>query len=365
MPQPDLSPPRRVAVLGLGGTIAMTPSDRGGASPALSAADLIAAVPGLAETGITVETVEVARLPGASLGFTHLAATVCAARKQMEAGAHGVVVVQGTDTIEETSYLLDLLHDRPEPIVVTGAMRHPGLAGADGPANLLAAIRTAAEPTMREEGVLVVLGDEIHAARRVRKTHTSSPATFRSPGSGPLGHVVEGTPVLLSRLIARTVVPVPGDVVWPQVGLLAVTLGDDGRQWRELADRYDGLVVAAFGAGHVPEATVPVLADLAQQLPVVLASRTGGGPVLANTYGFTGSESDLLARGLIRAGFLDPYKARILLAVLLATTRDRDTIRAAFAAAGGYADPATWPWLRSLPNLTTISAAGKDHDARS
>ncbi|QSB14185.1 asparaginase [Natronosporangium hydrolyticum] len=362
MSHPDPAPPRRVAVLGLGGTIAMTPTGDGGATPALSAADLIAAVPGLAETSIIVETVEVARLPGASLDFARLAATAATARKQIEAGASGAVVVQGTDTIEETAYLLDLLHDRPEPLVVTGAMRHPGLAGADGPANLLAAITTAAHPDARGQGVLVVISDEIHAARRVRKTHTSSPATFCSPDSGPLGRVVEGTPVLLSRLAARNVLPLADDVTWPQVGLLTITLGDDGRRWPALAEGYDGLVVAAFGAGHVPEATVPALADLARRLPVVLASRTGAGPVLSNTYGFPGSESDLLARGLIRAGFLDPYKARILLTVLLATTRDRDTITSAFAAAGGYADPDTWPWP---PSQTTGFTVERDADARS
>lgn len=343
----------QVAVLGLGGTIAMLPRNGGGATPSLSAGDLIAAVPGLGETGVTVTTVEVAQRPGAALGFDDLAAAAATARERLAAGADGVVVVQGTDTIEETSYLLDLWHDRPEPVVVTGAMRHPGLAGADGPASLLAAIVTAADPGVRGQGVLVVLGDEIHAARRVRKTHTSSPATFRSPDSGPLGHVVEGHPVLLSRLAGRTAVPLPvvplpagpgRPPAWPRVGLVTAAFGDDGRGWAALADGCDGLVVSGFGAGHVAEPAVPVLAGLAGRMPVVLASRTGAGPVLAGTYGFPGSESDLLARGLIRAGFLDPYKARILLTVLLAATRDGDTIRAAFGAAGGYADPDTWPW---------------------
>lgn len=334
----------QVAVLGLGGTIAMTPRNGGGATPSLSAGDLIAAVPGLGRTGIAVTTVQVAQRPGAALGFADLAATAATARERLAAGADGVVVVQGTDTIEETSYLLDLLHDRPEPVVVTGAMRHPGLAGADGPANLLAAIVTAADPGVREQGVLVVLGDEIHAARRVRKTHTSSPATFRSPDSGPLGHLVEGRPVLLSRLAGRTVVPLPAEPAWPRVGLVTATFGDDGRGWAALAEGRDGLVMAGFGAGHVTEPAVPLLAGLAGRMPVVLASRAGAGPVLAGTYGFAGSESDLLARGLIRAGFLDPYKARILLTVLLAATRDGDTIRTAFAAAGGYAGPGAWPW---------------------
>lgn len=339
-------PPRRVVVLGLGGTIAMTPRDHGdGVVPQLSTAQLLAAVPGLADTGITVETVDLRRLPSGSLTFADLAEVRTVIAKQFADGVDGVVVTQGTDTIEETSYLLDLTHDRPEPIVVTGAMRNPGQAGADGPANLLAAILTAADPLARDLGVLVVLADEIHAARRVRKSHTTSPGAFQSPDGGPLGVILEGRPRLLHRPTHRPIVPVPsGELPHPRVGLYPVAFGDDGQVLPDFAARLDGLVVAGFGGGHVPERMVAPLARLAARMPVVLACRTGAGASLATTYAYPGSERDLLARGLIRAGFLDPYKARILLHTLLTTTRDRDTIAAAFAVAGDYADPADWPW---------------------
>lgn len=349
MPQAEQNRARRVAVLGLGGTIAMTTTDgEAGAVPALPAEQLLAAVPGLADTGIQVEAVDVRQLPGASLSFDDLSAARAAITERLAGGADGVVVMQGTDTIEETSYLLDLTHDRPQPIVVTGAMRNPSLAGADGPANLLAAVCTAADPRARDQGVLVVFADEIHAARRVRKTHATSPATFQSPNGGPLGYIVEGGPRLLNRLDHRTVVPEPpAEGQRPRVGLYTVTLDDDGELLPGPTTRLDGLVIAAFGAGHVPEHLVTPLERAAARIPVVLASRTGAGPGLAGTYAFPGSESDLLARGPIRAGFLHPYKARILLRTLLAATEDHATIGTAIAVAGGTADPATWPWPAS------------------
>ncbi|MFV2197399.1 asparaginase [Nocardiopsis sp. LOL_012] len=336
---PNEGPRRRVAVYGLGGTIAAT-GETGGVVPALSADQLVAAVPGLAETGIGVEAVDFRCLPSASLGFADLTDLAAEIGRRTAAGElDGAVITQGTDTIEETAYLLDLFHTAPQPIVVTGAMRGPTLAGADGPANLLTAVRTAAHPSTRGQGVLVVLADRIHAAPRVRKTHTTGLWAFDSPDTGPLGHLVEGVPRLLTRRAGERVTVAPDAVRGrPRVALATVGFGDDGVLLEGLADRVDGLVVAALGVGHVPEALVPVLDALADRVPVVLASRIGAGPGLAATYGFPGSERDLLARGLIRAGFLDPCKARLLLWALLATGADRAAITAAFAAAGGYAD---------------------------
>ncbi|MCA2216294.1 asparaginase [Wangella sp. NEAU-J3] len=328
----------------LGGTIAMTTSTSGGVTPVLSADDLLAAVPGLADLGVAVQTVDFRRLPGASLSFDDLTALATLLRERLADGFDGIVVVQGTDTIEETAYLLDLYHHGPQPIVITGAMRNPTLAGADGPANLLAAVQTAASPTARNLGCLVVLADEIHAARRVRKTHSTAGSTFQSPTAGPLGYLVEGQPRIFNRITNRTVVPTPTHQ--PRVALLTVSLGDDGTLLNGLADLVDGAVIAGFGVGHVPQHLVPQLHYLADQFPVVLASRTGAGSVLTTTYGFPGSERDLLSRGLISAGFLDPLKARILLWTTLAADADRKSIEAAFRAASGCGDTAAWPWAQ-------------------
>jgi hypothetical protein len=202
------SPSRRqpsVLVVTLGGTIAMTPGASGGVTPALDADDLLASVPGLADVRATVTTLDFTRIPGASLTVDHIARLAGELNRRAAEGLDGIVVSQGTDTIEETAYLLDLLYDQPAPLIVTGAMRPPQQAGADGPANLLAAVQTAAGPGARGMGVFVVFNDEIHSARHVRKTHTSSTATFVSPDTGPLGRVVEGRP----RFLVRPVAPGP------------------------------------------------------------------------------------------------------------------------------------------------------------
>lgn len=316
-----------IAVYFLGGTISMA-GHSGGVVSRLGGDELIAAVPQLKDVGAEVDVRDFRRIPSACLRFDDMLELIAEAEK---CSADGVVVVQGTDTIEETAYLIDLLWTLDAPVVVTGAMRNPTLAGPDGPANLLAAVQVAASPAFRGAGCVVVLNDLVHAARYVRKTHTSSPATFASPGAGPLAQLAEGDPLLAWALPPRFTVPRP-EAVDVRVPVLTVTL-DGGGELLAGAD-VDGLVVAAFGGGHVPDTLAPVLGELAARVPVVLASRTGSGAMLRRTYGFAGSETDLARRGLIGAGRLDPFKARVLLRLLLAGGAGRDAVAEAFAAAG-------------------------------
>src|SRR6476619_2833768 len=227
-----------VALFTLGGTISMAGVAPGGEGVVarLTGRDLTAAVPGLADLGEDLEIHDVEAVPSASLTFAQVLDVAAAASRAIEAGARGVVLSQGTDTLEETAFLVDLVWAHAEPFVVTGAMRNPTLAGPDGPANLLAAARVAASPTARELGALVVLNDEIHAARWVRKQHSTSTATFGSADAGPLGHVIEGRVRLLTRLLRPQPLPVPDRdrLGARRVALHVVSLEDDG-------DRLDGL----------------------------------------------------------------------------------------------------------------------------
>lgn len=316
-----------VALFTLGGTISMAGSQR------LTGADLTAAMPGLtgpSGLGHPVEIQDIEKIPSANLTAGKVLEVVDAASKAVTAGAAGAVVTQGTDTLEESAFLADLVWPHPQPLVFTGAMRNPTLAGPDGPANLLAALRVACSPAARDLGALVVFKEEIHAARWVRKTHSTSTATFVSPNTGPIGHVVEDRVRVLTRPLRLDGVQgsaEPAELDHLRVALYTVTMDDDGLLLQGLADTHQGLVVAGYGVGHVPAALAPVLGDLATRMPVVLTSRTGAGSIVRNTYDSPGSETDLLRRGLIDGGFLDPYKARVLLRLLLATD---DDIAAAF-----------------------------------
>lgn len=323
----------RVSILSLGGTIASTEDPggaTGGVTPRLGAADLVAAVPQLSDAA-DIEATSFRQCPSGDLTMDDLVSLSAAVQADLEAGSDGVVVTQGTDTIEETSFALDLLVRHRRPVVVTGAMRNPTLPGADGPANLLAAVQVAASDLIVDYGCLVVMNDEIHAARFVRKTHTSSPSTFVSSAAGPLGWVLEGRVRTVVRPVA---VPPIGAVTGsvPPVALVKITLGDDSRVVDRLAEMgYAGVVIEALGGGHVPSGMASSLERLASSLPIVLASRTGSGEVLQDTYGFLGSERDLIDRGLVTAGSLDGVKARILLSLLLAGGADRSQVSAAFA----------------------------------
>lgn len=322
---------RWVHVIALGGTIAMTEVAGGGVAPTLGATQLTTALLPIRPNGLRLDSSTFRTKPGAHLDLADLVQLRDRTDELFTAGVDGVVITQGTDTIEETGFALDLLSDAERPIVVTGAMRHPAQPGADGPANLLAAVQLAAAEESRDAGVLVVMDEVVHAARFVRKTHTFRPSAFVSAGAGPVGWVTEGRVRVPIRPSRRLHLDVAATDPVPPVAVLAAALGDDGRFAAAVADLgYAGAVVAGFGAGHVPARQAAHLGDLAMELPVVLASRTGAGEIGRTTYGFPGSERDLLGRGLIGAGSLDPFKARVLLSYALALGWPPDRIAAAY-----------------------------------
>lgn len=334
----------RIHILALGGTIATSPDASGAMQMGLGADDLVAAVPLLAQLAdIRAETVS--RVGSHSLSFDQLHAL---AAKIRSLDVDGVIVTQGTDTLEETSFLLDLLVERDIPVIVTAAMRNPALTSPDGPGNLLAAVRVACDPWVRAHakalGVIAVMLDEVYAASDVLKIHPTRLNAFASPQTGPLAALVEDRVVPLS-LPVRT----PVEAARKQLGalteigreqpvaLLWMALDEPGYLLEALADHrdqlgYRGIVVGAMGGGHVPERVAPLIARLAEIVPVVVSPRAGGGPLLEQTYGGPSSEIALRKAGLIWGGRLNPLKARVLLETCLRAGLDRPAIAEVFDA---------------------------------
>lgn len=326
-----------ITLISCGGTIASTAAPGGGgAKPTLDVGEMARQVPGVNEAAeLTTRTARLVASP--HMTFGDLLDLATSARDAVAAGSAGVVITQGTDTIEEIAFGLDLLHDGDAPVVVTGAMRNASLPGADGPANLLAAVRVAASPKARGLGALVVFNDEVHAARFVRKAHAQSTATFRSDTTGPIGWLAEGDVRIALRPAGRHHVRVPDGAEPPAVCLLKLGLGDDARAMEHLAGAgYAGVVLEGFGGGHVTDtlAAPGRIEKLVEAMPVVLASRSGSGEVLRGTYRFPGSEMDLIDRGVVLAGALDGPKARVLLTLLLMSGADRAAIERAFEQVG-------------------------------
>lgn len=331
MPAPTGRP--RVCVITLGGTIASVPDSAGrDAVPRLSAEELVSSVP-LVDEVAELDLQTFRQCPSGDLTLddaVELAGLVNGSAEQYD----GIVITQGTDTLEESAYVLDQLVRTEVPVVLTGAMRNAGLPGADGPANLLGSVRVAASEVARGLGVLVVFADQIHLARFVRKVATSSVAAFESPNLGPVGWVTEDRVRVQARPQDRSPAVRTEDLdrPVPPVGIIKLGMGAAPPRQAHV-EGMAGLVVEVFGGGHVPGYLVEQLVEIDRSIPVVFASRTGSGELYRSTYRFPGSERDLLERGLVSAGHLDGLKARLLLSLLLASGADRDDIAAAFARA--------------------------------
>jgi L-asparaginase len=321
----------RILVLSLGGTITMVPSDAGGITPKLGAAELVASVPALADVA-EIDARSPFKLPSPSLTTAGLVDVARTVNEAFATGFDGAVVIQGTDTIEESAFLLDVLVDSDKPVVVTGAMRGADAPGADGPANLLSAVIAAASPESRGLGTVAVLNYDIHAARFVQKSHTALPSAFLSPLAGSIGTLIERQARYYVR-VERTPTLSAADGPPAPVALVKATMGDDGRLLAALPGLgYAGVVIEGMGAGHVPADVAPLVGELAAKIPVVLASRAMTGPVFTKTYGYPGAEIDLIKRGVLPAGYLSGLKARLLLGLVLRSTKDTAAVARAFAA---------------------------------
>jgi L-asparaginase len=317
---------KRVLILTTGGTIAMRHDPAlGGALPKMGASDFASALPRELLDNVELESAEIVNLPSSHFTLD----TLWQIRQVVETAVgrpeiDGVVVTHGTDVLEETALLLDLTIDTPKPVVLTGAMRTATQVGYDGFANLAAALRVAASTDSRDLGTLVVLNDELHAARFVTKGHTLRLDTFHSPAWGPLGRV-EGEQVVVGSRVARRFIRC--SALETRVELLKLTVGAQPAALEDLLARgVRGVVIEALGGGRIPPwwfATIE--GTIRAGVTVVVGSRCPSGRVW-DPYGYPGAVRDAVAAGCLLAEGLNGQKARIKLMVVLGATREQAEI---------------------------------------
>ena len=326
---------RKIAFIGTGGTISSLGDDSldildyGRHERRLDGPAIAAAVPELVKVA-DVRAVAFRAVESSAMDFSvwHELALLCTALGK-EPDLAGIVIGHGTATLEETAYALDLTLKLDIPVVMVGSQRPLSGLSSDAQANLLGAVRVAADPASRGRGVLVVLNDEIQAARDVAKTSTARLQTFRTPDYGILGQV-DGPHVRYYRRSERRHMPdtefdVAALAAVPRVDIVLSYAGADGTAARAfVAAGARGLVQAAFAPGMSTASEFAALRDAAAAgVAVVLSTRVGSGVAMDG--------ERVRAGGVIGADNLSPWKARILLALALTRTADGDEIRRIFA----------------------------------
>ncbi|GAA4228384.1 L-asparaginase [Sagittula marina] len=322
---------KQVVLISTGGTIASVSDHAGGPVNAALAGERLLDSLHQKPDGIAVRVEDFPARGSYALDLATIHALCARITETLaDAAVAGVVVTHGTDTMEESAFLADLLVRSDKPVIFTGAQRHAGVADTDGPRNLGDAITCAASDALTGVGPVILFEGELHAARDVTKVHASRVDTFRSPGFGKLGDVDEGRVHIGRRPGARVTLSTP--TLDPDVEIIAPGLGTTPRLLDHCgASGVSGVVIAGFGRGNAPMG----FADAAKRLidkgiPVIVATRCAEGRTMA-VYGKDSGATTLVEAGCLLAGELSPYKARLLLAALLGQGATREEIAAAFA----------------------------------
>ena len=304
--------PKKILVLHTGGTISMQADATG--AVVTSQDNPMNHVSNPLE-GIEVHTLDFFNLPSPHIKPNHMLALYHKIKEEAD-NYDGVVITHGTDTLEETAYFLDTMKIPPIPIVLTGAMRSSNELGSDGVYNYLSALRVASDDKAADKGVLVVMNDEIHAAKYVTKTHTTNVSTFQTPTHGPLGLIMKQE--ILYFKTAEPRVRFDLDCIQGLVPIISAYAGmtDELIDMLDL-EQLDGLVIQAFGAGNVPKETAQKLENLLQKgIPVALVSRCFNG-IAEPVYAYQGGGVQLQRAGVFFVKELNAQKARLKLLIAL------------------------------------------------
>ncbi len=317
----------KIAIIFTGGTISMSVDPRiGAAIPSLSSDEIMSLVTNIDKFAI-IESIEFSHLPGPHINPEKMMELQRLVVKTVEReDIAGVIITHGTDTLEETAYLLDLTLNCAKPVIVTAAMRNSSELGYDGPSNLAASVCTAISPEAHNKGVLIVMNNTVNAASEATKTNTLSLDTFKSLEFGALG-VVDNDKVIFHRdVINRQHIPTKD--IETSVDLIKCAAGVDSRFLKYSVDTgAKGIVIEALGRGNIPPTMLSgVKYALDNNVAVVMVSRCPTGRVL-DTYGYEGAGKQLRQMGVILGGDLPGQKARIKLMLALSLARDLKEVR--------------------------------------
>ncbi|HOE91730.1 MAG TPA: asparaginase [Candidatus Cloacimonadota bacterium] len=318
---------KKILIITTGGTIAMKYDSEKGVIPSDELIDFLQKFPKLNATA-NIDILEFANIPSPYM----------TPEKMFELAKYvdlkiidydGIVITHGTDTLEETAYMLDLTLTTRKPVIFTAAMRSGDELGLDGPRNIVGSVRVAAHPSSIDKGVLVVMNDEIHTARDVIKVDTGRVDSFESPGYGTLGYIDSDDIIYHRQIIQRD--SVWTDVIEPNVDLIKMVSGMDNRFLNcSLDNNAKGIVLEAFGRGNIPPYLVETIDKLVKNnIIVILVSRAYTGRVLPE-YGYSGGGKDLVNHGVVMGGDLKGPKARIKLMCLLGKYKDPETVKKMF-----------------------------------
>lgn len=321
---------KKILIIFTGGTISMTKEDGSNAVvPTLSGEEILNFTPAIKEIADT-HTYNFDIIPGPHMTPEKMfAISKLIKEKIINEKFDGVIVTHGTDTLEETAYLVDLTYDLENPVVFVGAMKSSSDLGWDGSLNLIEALYTACSNKSYSKGVLVVLNSEIHSASQVTKTHTHRLNAFQSPDTGPVGYVDNNEVFYYQRYIERRYIDTLS--LEPKVDLVKCAAGMDDKFIRCCIESGSkGIVIEGTGRGNVPPLLMESIKEaINKNIIVILVSRCNMGKVF-ESYGYEGSGMELLNLGVIRGNNLPGQKARIKLIVALGKTNRIEEIRSIF-----------------------------------
>jgi L-asparaginase len=315
---------KKILLITTGGTIAMKYNSPIGMVPDEEFVDHLRSYPQL-ENLASIHVEEFSNIPSPYMNSELMMRLVKFVEEKID-DYDGIVITHGTDTLEESAYFLDLVLDTKKPVVFTAAMRSGSELGLDGPRNIVGAVRVASCPQAVGKGVLVVMNDEIDAARDVVKTDSGKTDSFITPSYGLLGIIDPDRVIFYRQSIKRE--KIKTDVIEPNIDLIRCVSGTDGRYIEcSLKHHAKAIVIEAFGRGNVPPTMVePIKKALAQNVLVVVVSRTYTGRVLPE-YGYKGGGSMLQRMGVIMGEDLKGPKMRVKLMALFGKYRDADKVK--------------------------------------